>query len=40
MISAKKNEPEFMLEFRLRAYRKWLTMAEPAWPNVKYPPVD
>ncbi|MBE9109543.1 Fe-S cluster assembly protein SufB [Nodosilinea sp. LEGE 07298] len=40
MISAKKNEPEFMLEFRLRAYRKWLTMAEPTWPNVKYPPVD
>ncbi|MBE9155702.1 Fe-S cluster assembly protein SufB [Nodosilinea sp. LEGE 06152] len=40
MISAKKNEPEFMLEFRLRAYRKWLTMAEPVWPNVKYPPID
>ncbi|MBE9139007.1 Fe-S cluster assembly protein SufB [Nodosilinea sp. LEGE 07088] len=40
MISAKKNEPEFMLEFRLRAYRKWLTMAEPIWPNVSYPPID
>jgi Fe-S cluster assembly protein SufB len=40
MISAKKNEPEFMLEFRLRAYRKWLTMAEPVWPNVSYPPID
>ncbi len=40
MISAKKNEPEFMLEFRLKAYRKWLTMEEPAWPNVKYPPID
>lgn len=40
MISAKKNEPEFMLEFRLKAYRKWLTMAEPTWPNVHYPPID
>jgi Fe-S cluster assembly protein SufB len=40
MISAKKNEPEFMLEFRLKAYRKWLTMAEPDWPNVDYPPID
>ncbi|MGF1517041.1 MAG: Fe-S cluster assembly protein SufB [Nodosilinea sp.] len=40
MISAKKNEPAFMLEFRLKAYRKWLTMSEPAWPNVKYPPID
>ena len=29
-----------MLEFRLKAYRKWLTMEEPAWPNVKYPPID
>ncbi|MEA5450622.1 Fe-S cluster assembly protein SufB [Leptolyngbya sp. CCNP1308] len=40
MISAKKNEPAFMLEFRLKAYRKWLTMKEPTWPNVKYPPID
>jgi Fe-S cluster assembly protein SufB len=40
LISAKKNEPEFMLEFRLKAYRKWLTMEEPVWPNVKYPPID
>lgn len=40
LISAKKNEPEFMLEFRLKAYRKWLTMAEPTWPNVHYPPID
>ena len=40
LISAKKNEPEFMLEFRLKAYRKWLTMAEPTWPNVAYPPID
>jgi Fe-S cluster assembly scaffold protein SufB len=31
LISAKKEEPEFMLEFRLKAYRKWLTMAEPDW---------
>lgn len=40
LISAKKNEPEFMLEFRLKAYRKWLTMQEPVWPNVSYPPID
>jgi Fe-S cluster assembly protein SufB len=40
IISAKKNEPEFMLEWRLKAYRQWLTMTEPAWPNVHYPPID
>ena len=40
MISAKKNEPEFMLEWRLKAYRHWLTMKEPTWPNVHYPPID
>ncbi|MBF2037270.1 MAG: Fe-S cluster assembly protein SufB [Leptolyngbyaceae cyanobacterium T60_A2020_046] len=40
LISAKKHEPEFMLEFRLRAYRKWLTMTEPTWPNITYPPID
>ncbi|MFB2770718.1 Fe-S cluster assembly protein SufB [Pelatocladus sp. BLCC-F211] len=40
MISAKKNEPEFMLEFRLRAYRQWQKMTEPTWPSVKYPPID
>ncbi|MEM9121007.1 MAG: Fe-S cluster assembly protein SufB [Cyanobacteria bacterium P01_F01_bin.56] len=40
MISAKKEEPEFMLEFRLKAYRKWLTMAEPNWANVGYPPIN
>ena len=40
LISKKKNEPEFMLEFRLKAYRKWLTMTEPTWPNVSYPPID
>jgi Fe-S cluster assembly protein SufB len=40
MISAKKNEPEFMLEWRLKAYRHWLTMKEPSWANVKYPAID
>jgi len=40
LISAKKNEPQFMLDFRLKAYRKWLTMEEPDWPQVSYPPID
>ena len=40
LISAKKGEPEWLLEFRLKAYRHWLTMTEPAWPNVKYPKID
>src|SRR5207247_9771428 len=40
LISAKKNEPPFLLEWRLKAYRHWLTMTEPAWPNVHYPPID
>ncbi|PMB42872.1 Fe-S cluster assembly protein SufB [Fischerella thermalis CCMEE 5205] len=40
MISAKKSEPEFMLEFRLRAYRQWQKMTEPTWSSVKYPPID
>ncbi len=40
MISAKKNEPEWLLEFRLQAYRHWLTMTEPQWPNVYYPKID
>ncbi|MEN9246427.1 MAG: Fe-S cluster assembly protein SufB [Thermostichales cyanobacterium BF4_bins_65] len=40
LISAKKNEPEFMLNFRLRAYRQWLKMSEPTWPAVSYPPID
>jgi Fe-S cluster assembly protein SufB len=40
MISAKKNEPEWLLEFRLDAYRHWLTMTEPQWPNVHYPKID
>ncbi|MBS0624457.1 MAG: Fe-S cluster assembly protein SufB [Verrucomicrobia bacterium] len=39
-ISAKKNEPDFLLQFRLKAFRKWKTMEEPKWPNVKYPPID
>ena len=39
-ISAKKSEPEWLLEFRLKAYRHWLTMQEPRWPNVKYPKID
>ncbi|MEO1691596.1 MAG: Fe-S cluster assembly protein SufB [Cyanobacteria bacterium J06631_6] len=40
LISAKKNEPEFMLEFRLKAYRQWLKMSEPDWPHVHYPAID
>jgi Fe-S cluster assembly protein SufB len=40
LISAKKNEPAFMLEWRLKAYRGWLKMSEPHWPNVTYPPID
>ncbi|MCW5625975.1 MAG: Fe-S cluster assembly protein SufB [Burkholderiales bacterium] len=39
-ISQKKNEPEWLLEFRLQAFRHWQTMAEPTWPNVHYPPID
>lgn len=40
LISAKKKEPAFLLEFRLKAYRHWLTLKEPTWQNVKYPPID
>jgi Fe-S cluster assembly protein SufB len=40
LISAKKNEPEFMLEWRLKAYRNWLKMEEPTWPHVHYPCID
>jgi Fe-S cluster assembly protein SufB len=40
LISTKKNEPEFMLEWRLKAYRHWLTMKEPTWPHVHYPAID
>jgi Fe-S cluster assembly protein SufB len=39
-ISAKKGEPDWMLEFRLKSYRHWLTMTEPVWPNVHYPKID
>jgi Fe-S cluster assembly protein SufB len=40
LISAKKQEPEWLLEWRLRAYRGWLKMTEPHWANVKYAPID
>jgi Fe-S cluster assembly protein SufB len=41
LISAKKREPEWLLEWRLKAYRGWLKMSEPhAWPNIRYTPVD
>ena len=39
-ISAKKNEPAWMLEWRLDAYRRWLTMREPTWARVDYPKID
>ncbi|MGF1592116.1 MAG: Fe-S cluster assembly protein SufB [Kiloniellaceae bacterium] len=39
-ISAKKDEPEWLLEWRLKAYRHWQTMPEPAWSKVKFPPID
>ncbi|AXX94454.1 MULTISPECIES: Fe-S cluster assembly protein SufB [Arcobacter] len=39
-ISAKKNEPEWLLDFRLKAYKKWLKMEEPSWANLKYPKID
>ncbi len=40
LISEKKSEPSWLLDWRLKAYRHWLTMEEPEWPNVKYPPID
>jgi Fe-S cluster assembly protein SufB len=40
LISSKKNEPEWLLEWRLKAYRDWLEMKEPGWANIKYEPVD
>ena len=41
LISAKKDEPAWMLDFRLKAYRHWLTMEEPRhWPNISFPEVD
>jgi Fe-S cluster assembly protein SufB len=39
-ISNKKNEPQWMLDYRLKAYSHWLKMEEPKWPNVHYPPID
>ncbi|GHV51297.1 Fe-S cluster assembly protein SufB [Bacteroidia bacterium] len=40
IISAKKNEPDWLLEFRLKAYRHWLTMEMPTWAHLKIPPID
>jgi len=40
LISSKKGEPEWLLEWRLKAYRRWLTMPEPKWSTVKFPPID
>lgn len=39
-ISAKKNEPEWMLDYRLKAYRHWITLSEPTWAHVHYPKID
>src|SRR5688572_3821679 len=39
-ISAKKNEPSWLLEWRLQAYRQWIKMKEPKWANVTYPPIN
>jgi len=39
-ISAKKNEPEWLLEHRIKSFRQWLNMEEPQWPNVTYPKID
>ena len=39
-ISAKKNEPLWLLDWRLEAYRRWLTMTEPTWANVHHPKID
>jgi Fe-S cluster assembly protein SufB len=40
LISAKKNEPEWLLEWRLKAYRYWLTVEEPDWSHIKHPPIN
>ena len=40
LIASKKNEPDWLLEWRLRSYRHWLTLAEPKWQNVSYGPID
>jgi Fe-S cluster assembly protein SufB len=39
-ISAKKDEPAWMLEWRLEAFKRWLTLEEPTWALVRYPPID
>src|SRR5947209_1943192 len=39
-ISAKKKEPQWMLDWRLKAYQHWLKMEEPRWANVKFPPIN
>ena len=39
-ISAKKDEPEWLLDWRLKAYRRWLEMPEPKWAKVSFPPID
>src|SRR5690348_551813 len=40
LISAKKGEPKFLLDWRLKAFRHWITMTEPKWANVKFAPID
>jgi Fe-S cluster assembly protein SufB len=40
LISAKKREPQWLLDWRLKAFRRWQGMTEPKWPNVKYPAID
>jgi Fe-S cluster assembly protein SufB len=40
LISAKKNEPQWLLDWRLKAYNRWTTMLEPHWANISYPPID
>ena len=40
LISRKKGEPEFLTKWRLKAYRHWITMDEPTWSHVRYPPID
>lgn len=40
LISAKKNEPDFMLDFRLKAFKQWQKMFEPSWPHITYPKID
>ena len=40
LISHKKGEPDFLTEWRLKAYRNWRTMQEPTWAHVKYAPID